>query len=322
MNNTAELMRLQNGDVFAGYLRVQKADELKDKNGKTYFALSLGDRSGAINAKVWDAATLELPKQGSVIRVFRGLAQEFKGNLQLRVDNFRPANDTDEIDLTELVATSPEPSDRMMAELEATIAEMTNPTLKALVTAMLKQVRDKLLYYPAAQMMHHVEHGGLLHHTLSMLRVAKALIPCYPRLNRDLLLSGVIVHDFGKTIELSSDETGAPQGYTKDGLLFGHLLRGFQMLSKAAQAVGLSEDDEMLMLLQHMMISHHGDIQYGSIRFPMFPEAEMLHFIDNLDARMNEFEAIMDQVTPGSFSDKKSFLDNRCLYHPRYPEGA
>jgi 3'-5' exoribonuclease len=318
--NTADVMDLQKDDGFSGFLRVLKSDELKDKNGKTYFNLTLSDKTGAINAKVWDAGLLELPPQGSILKIASSNVTEFKGNLQLRVTSFRVADENDGFDLSQLVATSPESSEKMFEYLDEMIASIKNETLNKIVSLVVDSVREKLYYYPAAQMMHHVTHGGLLHHITSMLKVADSLAACYPHINRDLLLSGVIVHDLGKTIELASDTTGAPLGYTKDGLLFGHLLRGFSMLGKAAEKAGIPEDDEMFMLLQHMMVSHHGLLEHGSLRMPMFAEAEMLYFIDNLDARMNEFETITNQLTPGSFSERKAFLGNRSLYRPVFEE--
>ncbi|HHT14913.1 MAG: 3'-5' exoribonuclease YhaM family protein [Christensenellales bacterium] len=318
--NTTDIISLQKDDDFSGFLRVQKSDELKDRNGKTYFNLTLSDKTGAINAKVWDAGLLELPPQGSVIKIASSIVTEFKGNLQLRVNSFRVADDNDGYDLSMLVATSPETSEVMFEYLDEIIASIKNNTLHKIVSSVVDKVRDKLYYYPAAQMMHHVTHGGLLHHITSMLKVAEALAACYPNINRDLLLSGVIVHDLGKIHELASDTTGAPLGYTKDGMLFGHLLRGFSMIEKAADEAGILEDDEMYMLLQHMMVSHHGLIEHGSLRKPMFAEAEMLYFIDNLDARMNEFETIINQLSPGSFSERKPFLDNRSLYRPIFDE--
>ena len=185
---------------------------------------------------------------------------------------------------------------------------------------MLEITGDRLAYFPAAMRMHHAEKSGLLHHTTDMLRTAEHILECYPFLNRQLLLAGVIVHDLAKTVEMDSDELGNVSDYTRDGLLVGHLVRGMSMLDEAAKAVDVH--GEWLQLLEHMMISHHGIPEYGSPKYPMFPEAEVLHWIDLLDARMNEMKAVEDRTPPGAFSEKILSLDGRRMYHPLYNDEA
>ena len=173
------------------------------------------------------------------------------------------------------------------------------------------------MYFPAAQRLHHAERSGLLHHTTGMLRTAEHIIAAYPFLNGDLLRAGVILHDLSKIQEMNSDDMGNVNDYTRDGLLIGHLVRGVAQLSLAAQNVGVA--GEIVLLLEHMIISHHGEAEFGSPRMPMFPEAEALHWIDLLDARMNEMQSIMQRTPEGAFSEKIWSLDRR-LYHPHYEE--
>ena len=176
---------------------------------------------------------------------------------------------------------------------------------------------DKLMYYPAAQRLHHAERSGLLHHTTSMLHTAKAMLKIYPWLDGDLLCAGVIAHDLSKISEMQSDECGNVNDYTVDGLLLGHLVRGVTQVREAARRTGLADDDEYVLLMEHMVISHHGEAEYGSPRPPMFPEAEMLHWIDLVDARMNEMNGIVQRTPAGAFSEKVWSLDRR-IYHPHY----
>ena len=176
---------------------------------------------------------------------------------------------------------------------------------------------DRLMYFPAAQRLHHAERSGLLHHTTGMLRTAEHILAAYPFLNGDLLRAGVILHDLCKIQEMKSDSLGNVSDYTRDGLLIGHLVRGVAQLQLAAQNVGV--EGEIVLLLEHMILSHHGEAEYGSPRMPMFPEAEALHWVDLLDARMNEMQAIMQRVPEGAFSEKIWSLERR-LYHPRYEE--
>ena len=207
----------------------------------------------------------------------------------------------------------------MFKEILDTINSFSNITLKKIVLYLISKFKN-LMYFPAAQSLHHAERSGLLHHTTSMLRAAKGIMPVYPFLDRDLLLSGIILHDIGKVLELDSDELGNVQDYTKDGLLLGHLVRGVTLIDEAARAQQIDENDEYVILLEHMMLSHHGIPEYGSTRMPMFPEAEMLHIIDDMDASMNEMEDVMNRTPEGVFSERIWSLERR-IYHPKYRKG-
>ena len=201
----------------------------------------------------------------------------------------------------------------MLKEIEDTLESFTNDDLKKLTRGMLGLAGDRLTWFPAAQRMHHAERSGLLHHTTDMLRLARALLEIYPWLNRDLLLAGVIIHDLGKIEEMKSDKTGNVTDYTRDGQLLGHLVRGITNLNRVAEETGVT--GESLVLLEHMLLSHHGESEYGSPKPPMFAEAEALHWIDIMDARMNTMKTVTDKTPPGAFSEKIFSLDRR-VYHP------
>ena len=187
--------------------------------------------------------------------------------------------------------------------------------LRKLVTEVLRMAGDRLMYFPAAQRLHHAERSGLLHHTTGMLRTAEHILAAYPFLNGDLLRAGVILHDLCKIQEMKSDSLGNVSDYTRDGLLIGHLVRGVAQLQLAAQNVGV--EGEIVLLLEHMILSHHGEAEYGSPRMPMFPEAEALHWIDLLDARMNEMQGHY-AAGAGRRVLRKNLEPERRLYHPRY----
>ena len=231
----------------------------------------------------------------------------------------RPAVEADGVDLSRLVPCAPEPPDAYRAKIENTIESFVSEDLKKVVREMLRLAGDELEWFPAAQRLHHAERTGLLHHTCSMLNTAEHIIQAYPFLRGDLLRAGVILHDLSKISEMKSDEMGNVTDYTREGLLIGHLVMGVAKLAEAAKNVGVS--GEIVVLLEHMIISHHGIPEYGSPKPPMFPEAEVLNWIDTLDARMNEMEGIMARVPAGAFSEKIWSLDRR-LYHPHYDEGA
>ncbi len=298
---------------FEGFLLVRSAEQRTAASGSRYLDMNLADKTGEINAKVWDGA-VNPPKTGIAVKV-RGLVLEYNGRLQLRVDKIRPVEQSDQMDVSLLTPCAPEPPEEMRGSIQAVIDGMAREPLKALLNEILQTAGEELSYFPAAQRLHHAERSGLLHHTTSMLKTADAILGCYPSLDGDLLRAGVILHDLGKISEMDSDSFGNVSDYTADGLLVGHLVRGVAQLREAAKKVGTPE--ELVLLLEHMILSHHGEAEYGSPRKPMFPEAEALHWIDVLDARMNEMQGILDRTPEGAFSEKIWSLDRR-LYHPRY----
>ncbi len=308
---------LETGMRYEGFLLVRSADQREGKTGGKYLDINLTDRTGEINCKLWDG-NVPPPPAGSVVKV-RGLVQEYNGRKQLRIERMRPATDADGVDLSRLVPCAPEAPDVYLAEIEATIDRFASEDLKKIVREMLRMAGDSLSWFPAAQRLHHAERTGLLHHTHSMLCTAERIIQAYPFLHGDLLRAGVILHDLSKITEMKSDEMGNVTDYTREGLLIGHLVRGVARLAEAARNVGVT--GEIVVLLEHMIISHHGIPEYGSPKPPMFPEAEVLNWIDTLDARMNEMEGIMARVPAGAFSEKIWSLDRR-LYHPYYEDGA
>ena len=299
---------------FEGFLLARSSEQRASSNGSKYLDMTLCDRTGEINAKMWDG-TVTPPKAGAVVKV-RAQVTEYNGRLQLRINKVREATE-DEYDLSFLVPCAPYPAEQMLAEITDTVAAMKNGVLRGIVGEMLRMAGDRLMYYPAAQRLHHAERSGLLHHTSTMLKTAKAVLTVYPWLDEDLLYAGVIVHDLSKISEMKSDEAGNVTDYTTDGLLLGHLVRGVTQVREAARRLDVPEDDEYVLLLEHMVISHHGEAEFGSPRPPMFPEAEMLHWIDLVDARMNEMNGILRRTPAGAFSEKIWSLDRR-VYHPRY----
>ena len=247
----------------------------------------------------------------------QGLVQEYNSRKQLRIERMRAALPQDEVDMAQLVACAPEKPEVMRKDIEDTIDTFQSEGLKKIVREMLRLTGDKLEWFPAAQRLHHAERSGLLHHTTSMLNLARHVVAAYPFLNAELLYAGVILHDLCKTTEMISDETGSVSDYSADGLLIGHLVRGVARIEEAAKNVGVS--GEIVLLLEHMVLSHHSIPEYGSPKAPMFPEAEVLARIDDLDAKMNEMQGILSRVPEGAFSEKVWSLDRR-IYHPKYQE--
>lgn len=312
--HTMFLADIRRDDRFEGYLIVRSAEQRAAASGKNYLDMTLADRSGSINAKMWDG-TVQPPVAGSIVKV-RATGNEFNGRMQLRVEKIRAVEKRDEVDMSALIPCAPEDPREMLAQVVRAADHIADNDLRRIACELLDRAGDRLLTFPAAKQMHHAERGGLLHHMTTMLRAASALMSVYPQLNPSLLTAGVIVHDLAKLDEMDADALGLVSDYSVDGKLLGHIVRGVVNIQLAAEKTGASPAKALL--LQHMVLSHHGIADYGSPMPPKFPEAEVLHMIDTLDARLFEMNEALSRAMPGGFSEKVWGLENRQLY--RIPE--
>ena len=308
------LSDIKRDDRFEGYLIVRSAEQRASANGKNYLDMTLADKSGSINAKMWDG-TVQPPLAGSIVKV-RATGNEFNGRMQLRVEKIRAAESRDQVDMSALIPCAPRDPNEMLGEVVRAADHIADPDLRRITCELLDRAGDKLLTFPAAKQMHHAERSGLLHHTTTMLRAANAIMSVYPQLNASLLIAGVIVHDLAKIDEMDADTLGLVSDYSVDGKLIGHIVRGVVNIQLAAEKTKASPGKALL--LQHMVLSHHGIPEYGSPLAPKFPEAEVLNTIDTLDARLYEMNEALSRAVPGGFSEKVWGLDNRQLY--RIPE--
>jgi 3'-5' exoribonuclease len=308
--NHIQIPKLAKDSVVLGFLMVKSAEVKKTATGKTYIDLVLMNKTGNISAKYWGEATP--PASGDILDV-NATVTEFNGKLQLKLEAivFAPAD----IDKSEFLPYSPRPAEEMLQEVLATIMEFQDKEIQQLTSELIGEAGETLKKFPAAKQMHHAEIGGLLHHITSMLKLAKDIAANYPELNRDLLLAGVIIHDLGKMQEMERNELGLVTDYTVQGKLVGHIVCGAMNIERAGKRIGVS--DNTIMLLQHMVLSHHGEPEFGSAQRPLIPEAEVLSTIDRLDARMFEMFEALREVPAGSFSAKVWALDNRELYKAR-----
>ena len=232
---------------------------------------------------------------------------------QLKIERIRHTAPLDDVDMSQLVAaTKLDPKD-MLAEIKATVDGFSDEGLKELVNKLLDDCGDKLLICSAALRMHHAMRGGLLFHTLSMLRVGKAVCSVYPFLRKDLVYAGIIVHDLFKLKEISFADTGLASEYTPVGGLVGHIVGGAIDIGLAGKELGT--DTETVMLLEHIVLSHHGIPEYGSPIPPMFPEAEVVSAIDRLDASLFEMLAAIDGVDKGKTTGRVWGLDRKLYRH-------
>ena len=308
------LAEIKRDDRFEGYLIVRSAEQRASANGKNYLDMTLADKTGSINAKMWDG-TVQPPLAGSIVKV-RATGNEFNGRMQLRVEKIRAAESRDAVDMSTLIPCAPRDPREMREEIIRAADHIADKDLRLITCELLDRAGDQLLTFPAAKQMHHAERSGLLHHMTTMLRTANAIMSVYPQLNPSLLTAGVIVHDLAKIDEMDADTLGLVSDYSVDGKLIGHIVRGVVNIQLAAEKTKASPAKALL--LQHMVLSHHGIPDYGSPIAPKFPEAEVLNTIDTLDARLFEMDEALSRAMPGGFSEKVWGLDNRQLY--RIPE--
>ena len=274
----------------------------------------LCNRDGEINGKLWDYSELchGTYQAGDLVKV-RGTITQFNGNDQLRIDKIRLVNDNDGVAVADFVPTAEYSGEMMYGQIMNIIASVKDEDLKQLTYALVKENEDKLLFWPAAFKLHHAIRGGLLYHTLSIIRLAQGVCNIYPAVDKDLLMCGIIVHDLCKIEEFDISPAGLAAGYSVKGELIGHLVMGAMKIEAKARELGINM--EKAMLLQHMVISHHGEPDFGAAVRPMFLEAEILSQLDKLDATIYEITAAVSEVEAGAFTGRQWALDNRKLYN-------
>lgn len=295
---------------------VKNADIRDGNNGKKHLYMTLADATGEIQAVKWTLAPDEITAfskiaAGMVITV-GGRCNEYMGKKQLVLDVIKGQAKEGSYDKADLFKAAPEDSASMYDYIISRIEGFADEELKEICLSFYEENKDKMMYYPAAMSNHHAEYGGYLYHVKRMMMMGERACEVYTNLNKDLLLAGVALHDIEKLNELSSDENGVVEDYTLEGKLLGHLVMGVEAIGERCDALGIS--DEKRLMLQHMSISHHYEPEFGSPKKPLFPEAEMLHYLDMTDAKMFDAEQALENVEPGEFSDKVYTLDNRKLY--------
>jgi 3'-5' exoribonuclease len=291
------------------------------KSNKPYLNLILGDKTGQLEGRIWEPSDPRIAKEferGDIVKA-RGSASRFDDRLQMKIDQLRLAQpgEADKADL--LPSTTYDVAD-LWRQLLSFVASFTNPDLKLLVTTLLDDPAFAAAYReaPAAKQLHHAWLGGLLEHVVSLLTLADRVAAHYPLLDRDLLLTGVILHDIGKLRELSW-EIGFE--YTVEGMLLGHIQIGTALAERTIDSLP-GFPPRLKLLVLHMILSHHGKLEFGSPKLPMIPEALVLSFLDDLDAKMQamttEFDkCIREGKGPDEMTGKVWSLDQRQLLNTK-----
>ncbi|MDF1509296.1 3'-5' exoribonuclease YhaM [Robertmurraya sp. DFI.2.37] len=302
------------GEQVEKFLLIKSSVKGTASNGKPFLTLILQDQSGEIEAKLWDASEADEKNYGAekIVKVL-GDIQNYRGRNQLRLRQIRPATPTDGVNLSDFLLTAPVSKEEMLSKITQYIFEMKNPNIQRITRHLLKKYQDDFLEFPAATKNHHEFVSGLAYHVVSMLDLAKAIAGLYPSLDKDLLYAGVLLHDLGKVTELSGPISTT---YTVEGNLLGHINIMVSEIVQAADELGISGEE--VVILQHLVLSHHGKAEWGSPKPPLIKEAEILHYIDNIDAKMNMLDRALERVKPGEFTDRVFALDNRSFYKPTF----
>jgi len=309
-----KLNEIDKNGTLQGYVLVKSCERKNAKNGSVYLDLTVSDADGDVGAKIWDfkGAPEEQPAVNTVILV-RGSLSVYNGQPQFKIDRYRALNENDNVNISDFVPSASFSGDYMYEQILGLVEAFEDAQLKKLVGAVLKEYKDRILNLPAAFRLHHAVRSGLLMHTLSICKLAVAVAALYPSVDKDLLLSGAILHDIAKSEEFNLAPTGLVDGYTVRGTLVGHLVGGAMLIEEIGKREEI--DAETLTLVEHMLISHHGIPEYGAAVRPLFLEAEILSALDTLDANIYEIENVLKTVDAGGFSNRMWALDDRKFYN-------
>jgi 3'-5' exoribonuclease len=318
---------LEPNKISTGVFLVQSKEIRQKKTGEPYLSLMLGDRTGDIDAKMWDnvAEVMDTFDRDDFVKV-KGLLQIYNNRPQLTIHKMRRMDEA-EVDFADFFPASARDPQDMLAELRQVVASVCNPHLRALLDSFVldEDIAQRFAKAPAAKFIHHAFFGGLIEHVLSLCQLCRLAAQHYKNIDLDLLLTGAILHDIGKIEELSYNRSF---GYTSDGQLIGHIVIAIRMIEeRIARLPGFPP--QLRALVEHLVLSHHGSLEFGSPKLPMFPEALMLHYLDDLDAKMECMRAVVEQdrQVEGHFTNYISQLERVVLKKAKYlgtpaPDGA
>lgn len=297
-----------------GFCLIKTVEKKINVKGVMYLDLILCDSTGEVGAKLWDykAETHGEYVSGDLIKI-RGVLSQYNGNDQLKIERVRKVIDMDGVQISDFVPSAEYSGEYMLEKLYSVIDSISDMDIKRITFAIIKDNEEKLLFFPAAFKLHHAMRGGLLYHTLSIVTMAQNICQIYPAIDKDLLMAGIVLHDICKIDEFEVNSSGLVSSYSAKGDLLGHLVMGSMQIAKKAEQLGITSD--AVMLLEHMVISHHGSPEYGAAVRPMFLEAEILSQLDTLDATIYEIVSAVGAVDVGGFTPRQWALDNRKLYN-------
>ncbi|HYL34679.1 MAG TPA: HD domain-containing protein [Bryobacteraceae bacterium] len=309
---------LKPNQIFTTTFLVHVKDVRQKKSGDPYLSLLLGDRTGEVDAKMWDnvAEVMDTFDRDDFVKV-KGLLQIFQNRPQLTIHKMARLADSD-VDFADFFPASARDPLEMFAELRAIVTGMANPCLRALLETFLDDQPLARMYRtaPAAKHVHHAYLGGLIEHVLSVCQLCRMAAAHYSYVDLDLLLTGAILHDIGKVAELTYERSF---GYSVEGQLLGHIIIGLRLLHDKLQRLP-DFPHKLRVLVEHMIVSHHGELEFGSPKVPLFPEALLLHHLDNLDSKMEcmRRQVANDRHVEGYWTAYNPSLDRSVLKKARF----
>ena len=304
------------GDEVEGFYILKDAHQKTTAAGKPFLSGSIADRSGSMNIKVWDYSgpVGGTPSDTGKVIKLRGVVSEFKGMPQLTVSRICMTAPADRYDTAALVPVAPIDPDEALNDIRRMLDSLTDADYRAAAKTMLQRHLEAFRQIPAAKSVHHSFLSGLLMHTSNMLKMADFLAGLYAEIiDRSLLLTGTLLHDFAKEREFVFSDLGIVTDYSTKGQLLGHLVMGAQEAAEVCSEVGVPEEKSVL--LQHLILSHHGEPEFGAAVRPMCAEAELLSYIDLIDSRMEIYAENLPDVPVGTFSNRIFSLDKKIYHH-------
>jgi len=301
---------LKAGDKVLQFFELRSKEVRKTRSGQTYLDLVVGDATGALPVKMWSDSIQKWGQDfnpGDIVKI-EGRVEMYRDRPQIVVDKIRGAQLSEVPDQSLLIRSTPYDPEELLGELRRIAAALSPTQMAHLVDTILDEHQEALKTFPAARMIHHAYKGGLIEHMVSVTRKVEAVLRVEKTVNRGLAIAGAILHDIGKIRELNP----ANRGRTPEGRLIGHVILGMELVRETATRLGLVREP-WLRDLEHILLSHHGETEFGAPVRPFTREALVVHFIDNLDSKLKILEEALESVEPDGFTPYNKWLEGRAF---------
>ncbi len=303
---------MKKDELFEGFYLIKKAEVRKTRAGKDFIAFTFQDDTGEISGNMWDAQTYNVEEfvAGKIVHM-KGRREVYNGTPQVNQITLRNIKDGEPNDPRDFKEKPPINVDNVREYMEQMLFKIENATWQRVVRALYRKYNKEFFTYPAAKTNHHAFESGLAYHTATMVRLADSIGDIYPELNKSLMFAGIMLHDLAKVIELSGPDNTE---YTIRGNLIGHISLIDEELTKILAELNIDDTKEEVTVLRHVILSHHGQLEYGSPVRPRIMEAEIIHMIDNIDANMMMMTTALNRVNEGEMTNRIFAMDNRSFY--------
>lgn len=305
---------MKKDELFEGFYLIKKAEVRKTRAGKDFIAFTFQDDTGEISGNMWDAQTYNVEEfvAGKIVHM-KGRREVYNGTPQVNQITLRNIKDGEPNDPRDFKEKPPINVDNVREYMEQMLFKIENATWQRVVRALYRKYNKEFFTYPAAKTNHHAFESELAYHTATMVRLADSIGDIYPELNKSLMFAGIMLHDLAKVIELSGPDNTE---YTIRGNLIGHISLIDEELTKILAELNIDDTKEEVTVLRHVILSHHGQLEYGSPVRPRIMEAEIIHMIDNIDANMMMMTTALNRVNEGEMTNRIFAMDNRSFYKP------